>query len=230
MKYICEDNRRHSPPSVMVDKVYGKENTKYSCGNSRLKKVIFETLSSTDEEIIVYIDLVPGNLYTITLFIDLLLEFADFGNVYIVPILSSESCIVRSLVSLGYEVPKVQLDIIEGNICILSTKYKNEKTLEKVTKQFYKDIPVISDSLDYYFKDDVVSLEEKGVNFIVNHMCYISNNIIEKYVNGFSTNLHSYINEYITYFNKLSNVNGYPLFPYDTVEDIYRLNNISKEG
>lgn len=218
MKYISEDNRWHSPASYLADVVYGKENTKFSCGNGKLK-IQVDKLKDTGEEIIVYVDLVPGNYHTYRVFRELLKRYKDYGNIYIVPILSTEACVVESLKQLGVNIDSQIQDILQAKIKYKGTKYKNEDNLEHVTKKFYKDISLLKDDLSYY-KDKTVeicgksiSLEERGVMFILAHVCYLSNIVISKYSNDEFVSLESYIEEYLNYYNRLAAVNDLLPFP-----------------
>lgn len=218
MKYISEDNRRHSPASYLADAVYGKTNTIYSCGNGNLEYQI-DKVKDTKEEIIVYIDLVPGNINTFEIFKRLLRKYRNYSNVYIVPILSTEACVVESLRLLGVNINNQILDILQAKIKYGDTKYKKEGNLEHVTKQFYKDISLLKSDLSYYTDKIVeicgknISLEERGVMFILAHICYLSNNIISRYVNDEVVLLESYIEEYLNYYSRLAMINGLPDIP-----------------
>lgn len=217
MKYISEDNRWHSPASYLADVVYGKDNTKYSCGNGNLQMLI-NKFKDTGEEIVVYVDLVPGNYNTYEVFRRLLKCYKDYRNVYIVPILSTEACVVESLRLLSVELDDQILNILDAKTPYRETRYSKEVNLEKVSKQFYKDIYLLKEDLSFY-KDDMVcvcgkevSLEERGVLFILAHMCYISNDIISKYSQDSIVSLEDYIDEYVEYYNKLAKINGLPVF------------------
>ena len=153
MKYVSEDNRRYSPVSI-VDRVYGRNNTKYSMGNGNLEDVIDRLLSFSNEEIIVYVDVVPGNNETISVFFNLLRKYRDFSNVYIVPILCTEACLLDSLVKLGIQLNSVQIGILTGTVPYKSTVYSDANTLEKALKLFYKHIDVLKEDLSYYNDND----------------------------------------------------------------------------
>lgn len=216
MKYISEDSRK-SKEADLARAVYGEDNVIFSGSNGNLESDINGLLlSGYSGSIVVYVDLVPGNVDTINIFSDLLEKYQYNKELYIVPLLSSESCVIKSLVSLGYNVPEEQLEIIEGLLSYKTTKYSNASTLEKATKLFYNDIPLLANKKYKYFKDSVVlvgavetTLEERGVHFIFAQGAYLKNSITVKYAIPKIISLADYLKIYIDLYNRVARVNGF---------------------
>lgn len=143
MKVITEDNKDTSLLSKAYSYLYGEENVYYGQGTGffggGLRKFIENIIaeSKEDEEIIVYIDVIYDNKYTIECFIKLYTYFKSKGykNIYIVPIVCSEYCFLSAIESYSGEISDADAQILHGKVDYkMSGKY-TAPTFEKAMKR-----------------------------------------------------------------------------------------------
>lgn len=93
MRFIFEDDGRDIF-SKMFQMAFDKEALKtltYAQGNSKIQRIVENILKETSEDIIVYMDLIPDNKYTMMLYNDLRrLSMKNGCRVIVLPMICME--------------------------------------------------------------------------------------------------------------------------------------------
>lgn len=206
MKIVSEDNRRYSLTSKLYDKVYGRENTRFSMGSGNLEAVITDLLDEGEfEDIVVYLDVVPENEHTGRLLLKLYTKFLNNKNVYIVPIICSKYCLLLSLHELGYDLGREEIGILNGSLDYHKTLYSEEKSLEKVAKAIKAGMNL---SNGYFEDDNSDSFKERSVVYIKNHTAFENADLLNRYFKTITIEYKSALKEFLNFYDKVFKVEG----------------------
>lgn len=218
MKVVSEDNS-NSVLSNLLKVVYG-EDVFFSNGISGVENVLDALISSyPEEDIVAYVDLVPGNLEVRKTVLSYFGKYKKYSNVYIVPIICSEYCVLLCWIAYGIIKDEKLSSILEGDLWFGSyDKDFSGKSIEGFCKYIlFKKLPDVcrrnnnDDTKDIrYYKDSVCkicgtcpNLIKRSVDCIVNHGAYIANSIIDSYYTSIDCDYDEFVRGFLRRYNNM---------------------------
>ena len=166
-QFIFEDNG-NTPSSKLLKESYNGDNIHFSFSNRYLVNKVDELISKGFKDIIVFVDVVPNNDNTISLYKSLSDEKygnEEWGNVIIVPIICIEYFLAKLCLDNGYfgdgYKDRLAVKYLVNDFCWdkIPEKYKSI-SLEKLYKRLFIDNKVNKECLinissyGRFYKDD----------------------------------------------------------------------------
>lgn len=176
MKIIFEDHK--DTPSSKLISFLNQEDIVFAGANTRIVKCIRNIIrANPNEQIVVYIDLIPDNPITCEIFNRLTNDNLLNDNIVIMPVICAEYLIAKMICKYipNVNVPAMRdiVSSIENNTNwrdIALSDFTNCKSLEKVFKRFFcEDSKYLADyywniaknTNGFYSMDDTLTVEEK---------------------------------------------------------------------